>query len=80
MATGGKPYYLSGLLPVLIAAGAVQVDAWLGRGRPGLRRAVLLAAVAASGAIDLTIALPVLPANRVGPVIATNADVGETIG
>ena len=28
-ATGGKPYYLAGLLPALIAAGAPPVDAWL---------------------------------------------------
>ena len=33
MATGGKPYYLAGLLPALIGAGAVAVDGWLERGR-----------------------------------------------
>ncbi|HKP89170.1 MAG TPA: glycosyltransferase family 39 protein, partial [Thermoleophilaceae bacterium] len=33
MATGGKPYYLAGLLPVLVAAGSVSVDGWLERGR-----------------------------------------------
>ncbi len=80
MASGGKPYYLAGLLPALIAAGAVQVDGWLGHGRRRLRRGLLVAAVAGSAAIDLTIALPVLPADRAGPVIAANADVGETIG
>ncbi len=80
MASGGKPYYLGGLLPALIAAGAVQVDGWLGHGRLRLRRGLLVAAVAVSAAIDLTIALPVLPADRAGPAIAANADVGETIG
>jgi hypothetical protein len=40
MATGGKPYYLAGLLPVLIAAGALAVDGWLERrSSPGRSRA-----------------------------------------
>lgn len=33
MASGGKPYYLAGLLPVLTAAGALVTDGWLARGR-----------------------------------------------
>ncbi len=80
MVTAGKPYYLAGLLPALIGSGAVWVDAWLDRGRAGARSALLLTAVAASGAVDAIIALPVLPVADVGPVIAVNADVGETIG
>jgi 4-amino-4-deoxy-L-arabinose transferase-like glycosyltransferase len=80
MAVGGKPYYLAGLLPVLIAAGALAVDDWLTRGRLAARRAVVVAAVAAAALADAVIALPVLPADRAGPVIAANADVGETIG
>jgi 4-amino-4-deoxy-L-arabinose transferase-like glycosyltransferase len=79
MATGGKPYYLAGLLPVLIAAGAVAVDGWLERGRR-LRRALLAGALALSAAVDAVIALPVLPAADAGAVVAVNADVGETIG
>jgi hypothetical protein len=80
MATSGKPYYLAGLLPVLIAAGALAVDGWLGRGRTHARRAALVAALAASAVVCGIIALPVLPAGDTGPVIAVNADVGETIG
>jgi hypothetical protein len=80
MATGGKPYYLAGLLPVLVGAGAAQVDGWLERGRMRWRQAVLVAAVAVSALVGVTIALPVLPVDRIGPVIAVNADVGETIG
>jgi hypothetical protein len=80
MATGGKPYYLAGLLPALIGAGAVQVDGWLERGRPPARRAALAGAVALSGVIGAVIALPVLPPERSDPVIAVNEDVGETIG
>lgn len=80
MATGGKPYYVAGLLPVLLAAGALAVDGWLGRGRSRARGAVLAGVVATSALVNLVIALPVLPADRAGPVVAVNADVGETIG
>jgi hypothetical protein len=80
MATGGKPYYLAGLLPALLAAGTVPVDGWLTRGRVGLRRGVLVAAVVVGALVNLVIALPILPAGRAGPVIALNPDVGETIG
>jgi len=80
MATAGKPYYLAGLLPVLLAAGAPPVERWLDRGRRRERRVGLVAAVVTSGAIGGVIALPVLPAEHVGPVIEVNEDVGETIG
>lgn len=80
MATAGKPYYLAGLLPALIGAGALKVDGWLERGRPPTRRAALVGAVALSGVIGGVIALPVLPADRSDPVLAVNDDVGETIG
>ncbi len=80
MATGGKPYYLSGLLPVLIGAGAVEIDRWVQRGRVRAREALLVAALVTSAGVDAAIALPVLPADRAGPVIAVNGDVGETIG
>jgi 4-amino-4-deoxy-L-arabinose transferase-like glycosyltransferase len=80
MASGGKPYYLAGLLPVLLGAGAASVDAWLERGRRSIRRALLVGAVVFSALIDVTIALPVLPAQDADPAIAVNEDVGETIG
>jgi 4-amino-4-deoxy-L-arabinose transferase-like glycosyltransferase len=80
MASGGKPYYLAGLLPGLIGAGAAPLDGWLERGRPHVRRAVVTAAVVASGMVDAIIALPVLPADSADPVIEVNEDVGETIG
>ncbi len=80
MATAGKPYYLGGLLPVLIGAGAAEVDRWLERGRRRLRAGLLAAAVATSAVIGATIALPVLPAGSAEPVVEVNEDVGETIG
>jgi 4-amino-4-deoxy-L-arabinose transferase-like glycosyltransferase len=78
MATGGKPYYLAGLLPLLIGAGAVPAAAWLERGR--VRRVMTGVAIAVSTVAGLLIALPILPADEAGPIVAMNADVGETIG
>jgi 4-amino-4-deoxy-L-arabinose transferase-like glycosyltransferase len=80
MGRGGKPYYLAGLLPVLLAAGAGWVDQWLERGRRALRVAALATAIALSAVVDVVISLPVLPAGNADPVIAANEDVGETIG
>lgn len=80
MATGGKPYYLAGLLPLLVAAGAGAVDTWLRRDVRGVRAPTFGAAVVVSAAVGAVIALPVLPASSADPVIALNGDVGETIG
>jgi hypothetical protein len=79
MASGGKPYYLAGLLPVLLGAGAPYVDRWLERGVRA-RMAALVSALAVSGVISAIIALPILPADSLGPVMDANEDVGETIG
>jgi 4-amino-4-deoxy-L-arabinose transferase-like glycosyltransferase len=80
MASAGKPYYLAGLLPALLGAGAVSVDGWLDRGRRGLRRGLIGIALVGSAAVSAIIALPLVPADRAGQVVATNPDVGETIG
>ncbi len=80
LAVGGKPYYLAGLFPVLLGAGALEADEWLERGSRQARRIMLGAAIALSGLVSAVIALPLLPAESAGPVIAMNGDVGETIG
>lgn len=80
MATGGKPYYLAGFLPVLIGAGSVHVERWATVGRAHLRRSLLVGAVAVAALTSVVIALPVLPADDAGPIIALNADIAETIG
>jgi 4-amino-4-deoxy-L-arabinose transferase-like glycosyltransferase len=77
MATGGKPYYISGLLPALLGAGCLSVDRWLDRGSSGLRQPLLAVAVAVSGAVGLLISLPILPAKN-APL--AGSEVGETIG
>ena len=81
MATAGKPYYLAGLLPVLVAAGAMKVDGWLDRGAAGAApRARSPSRSARAPRSAMVIALPVLPARNLDPVLALNEDVGETIG
>lgn len=80
LATAGKPYYLAGMFPVPLAAGAGEVDEWLKYGHRRVRASLLAFAFASSGVVSAVIALPVLSARDAGPVIAANADVGETIG
>jgi 4-amino-4-deoxy-L-arabinose transferase-like glycosyltransferase len=80
LATGGKPYYLAGMFPVLLGAGAAPVDRWLERGRRRLRSVCLAVAIGLSGVVSALIALPILPERDAGAAIAANADVGETIG
>ena len=80
LVTAGKPYYVAGLFPVLLAAGALETDAWLQRGSVRARTAVLGTAIALSGVVSIVLALPVLPVRDTGVVLAANGDVGETIG
>jgi 4-amino-4-deoxy-L-arabinose transferase-like glycosyltransferase len=77
LVTGGKPYYLTQLAPVLLGVGAQPVVDWA---RTTARRTALGAAVAVSAVVSSVIALPVLPADRLGPVLAVNYDSGETVG
>jgi 4-amino-4-deoxy-L-arabinose transferase-like glycosyltransferase len=78
--TGGKPYYLAGLFPLLLAAGAIGVDGWLERGRRRARRGALAGAFVLSALLGLPISLPILPVEDTAPVLAANDDVGNTIG
>lgn len=70
--TGGKPYYLGGLVPLLLAAGAQPV---VDRTRRWVPAALLALSTPA-----LLFTLPVLPAASSGWVLAANPDSGETIG
>jgi hypothetical protein len=81
MATGGKPYYLAGMFPVLLAAGAQPTVDWVTRAHARGRRALVIAALVLS-AVQIPITLPVLPASVVHatPIVALNYDAGETIG
>ncbi len=80
LVTGGKGYYAVGYLPVLVAAGAGPVAAWVTLGRARVVAAAALAAGSAVVAALLT--LPVLPADS--PVVAAvselNAESVEQVG
>ena len=80
--TGGKPYYLVGLYPVLFAAGAEPIVVWLSRGRSGAHKLALAAVLASSLLIDAIISLPVLPVRWLAAshVLEMNPDAGETVG
>jgi Dolichyl-phosphate-mannose-protein mannosyltransferase len=79
-ATSGKPYYLAGFYPVLLAAGAEPVVTW---SRAAVaRRWVLGAAFGLSLAVSSVLALPIVPVDRLAdtPVTDVNPDAGETVG
>jgi hypothetical protein len=82
LVTGGKPYYLAGLYPVLLAAGADPVLGWAARGAVRTRRVLLGAALGLSLVVDAVLFLPVLPAADLAgtPVPAVDYDAGETVG
>ncbi|MDX6308330.1 MAG: hypothetical protein QOI06_1376 [Nocardioidaceae bacterium] len=82
LAADGKAYYLASLYPTLLAVGSVPVAAWLSRGRRWLRRGALGVAIALTLALNVPVALPVLPADQLqgSLVMALNPDQGETVG
>ncbi|HEX5149674.1 MAG TPA: glycosyltransferase family 39 protein, partial [Candidatus Limnocylindrales bacterium] len=61
VATSGKSYYMAGILPVLIAAGAVPIERWIGRGRTLARPIAFGAAALVAGALMVILALPIVP-------------------
>jgi hypothetical protein len=80
IATGGKPYYLAGLYPALLAAGAAPVLTWA-RSR-SWRSVVLGAALVLSAATSSILMLPLVPVERLAetPIVDINYDAGETVG
>jgi hypothetical protein len=77
LAIGGKGYYLAGLYPLLVAAGAVALEPWLAR-----RRATLAAALLLTGAVNAVVGLPLVPVARLAatPVPVINPEAAETVG
>jgi hypothetical protein len=86
LAVGGKPYYLAGMYPVLVAAGAEPTLRWVrvARTRAGVRlRAGLLGiALAVSAAMSAVLMLPLIPVQQVAatPVVNLNPNASESIG
>jgi len=81
LALGGKPYYLGGFFPVLLAAGAQPTVDWVRRHRTRLRGGLLGAAVALTAASSVLITLPVVPLGDLyrTPIVSVNYDAGETV-
>jgi hypothetical protein len=81
IATGGKPYYIGGMFPLLFAAGADAIWSWTRRGVPR-RRVVGVALLGILSLPDLLITLPIVPLAiyHKTPINALNPDAGETIG
>lgn len=78
--TGGKPYYLLGLYPVLLAAGAAPNYAWARRTAGNARSLGAALVLSLAGAIVLM--LPVVPVQHLAatPIVDVNYDAGETVG
>ena len=79
LATGGKPYYLGALLPLLLAAGAEPTIAWARR-RRRRRLALALALVLSLSALPVTLPLVPLSVLHDTPIVSLNYDAGETVG
>ena len=79
--SGGKAYYLAGMYPVLLAAGAQPALGWLGRGRRLLRRSALAAAFVLTALSSLYYGLPLVPLRSLHDtsVVSVNYDIGETV-
>jgi len=82
LVAGGKPYYLAGMFPVLLAAGAPTVVGWLRRRGRTTRRVVVIAALGLSLVINCLLMLPLVPADDLAdtPIVDINYDAGETVG
>jgi Dolichyl-phosphate-mannose-protein mannosyltransferase len=82
LVTGGKPYYLAGLYPVLLAAGAQPVLDWARHRSAALRSGLVAAALAVSAAVSVVLMLPVVPPSALAntPIPEVNSDAGATLG
>lgn len=79
--SGGKAYYLAGMYPLLLAAGAQPSLDWIRRGRRRLRRSALAAAFVLTAVSSLYYGLPVVPLRSLHDtsVVSLNYDIGETV-
>jgi Dolichyl-phosphate-mannose-protein mannosyltransferase len=82
LVTGGKPYYLAGFFPLLLAAGAPAVVGWARRGARRVRSGLLVAALALSLAMSALLMLPLVPVGDLArtPIPDIDYDAGETVG
>ncbi len=80
LVSGGKAYYLAGMFPVLLGAGAQPTIDWVSR-RTKQRRGWLVIGFVLS-LLVIPVTLPVVPVSLVHdtPIVSLNYDAGETIG
>ena len=80
--TGGKPYYLAGFFPVLLAAGSPALVDWVRRGASRARAGMVVAALALSLAMSAVLMLPLVPVTELAqtPIPDIHYDAGETVG
>lgn len=74
LVTGGKSYYVAGMYPVLLAAGATWFDMLSEAGRSRMFRTAVVGLV-----VGAFIALPLVPVSWVSNVDASD-ELGETVG
>ena len=77
LATGGKPYYLAGMFPVLLAAGAIETRRVAAIAAHARRGRAARAAVALSARCRRSSRCPSCPASDAGPVDRVNRDAGR---
>jgi len=82
---GAKSYYAAGFIPLLVAAGAISLDGWLGRGGPASRRlrlGVTALALTATGAVSVLLVLPVVPVESLAgtPIPDIYGESAEQVG
>ncbi len=75
---GGKVYYIAGIYPLLLAAGAQPTLSWMRRGRRRLRRGALALALSLSALASVVIELPVTPIRDLHNT-SFEYDIGETV-
>jgi hypothetical protein len=73
--TGGKPYYLMGLVPALTAAGVPVLLGWADRRRD---RVTLPLVVVLNAVVGAVLVLPILPPRLA--LVDVNYDLGEQVG
>jgi hypothetical protein len=76
----GKPYYTSGLLPAVLAAGSVATERWFARGRRPLgRRILVVGAILVATVVEMPTVLPVWPVRDLH-AHATSGDLADMVG